>query len=42
MKGGTGVFIDGKNAEQNFIEFLENSEIEYLARGTYGLTFINI
>ena len=39
MKGGTGVFIDSSNSEQNFINFLMNSNIEYLAKGSNGITF---
>jgi len=39
MKGGTGVFIDLKNAETNFFEFIQNADIEYLSAGTFGITF---
>lgn len=37
MKGGTGVFIDNKNMEANFFEFLEHSEITYLSKGGFGI-----
>ena len=39
MKGGTGVFIDDKNLENNFIEFLQNSEIDFLGKGSYGVVY---
>jgi hypothetical protein len=39
MKGGTGVFIENINIEENFFEFLENSTIEYLSKGSFGIVF---
>ena len=37
--GSTLVFVDNKNAEQNFAEFLENSDITYLSKGSNGIVF---
>ena len=39
MKGGTGVVIDNQQLKQNFIEFLDNSYIEFLSSGAYGIVF---
>jgi hypothetical protein len=39
MKGGTGVFIENNNLEANFIDFLQNSNIVYLSKGSYGVIF---
>jgi hypothetical protein len=39
MNGGTGVLIDVENMESNFIAFLNNSTIEFLSQGTYGMAF---
>ena len=39
INGGTGVFIENQNLEQNFIDFLQNSDIEYLNHGTFGVVF---
>ena len=39
MKGATGVFIDNKNTEQSFLNFLNNASIEYIGSGSYGITF---
>ncbi len=39
MRGGTGIFIDDKNLESNFIEFLENSSITFLSKGSFGVVY---
>ena len=39
MKGGTGVFIDNRHLEQNFMDFLQNSTIMYVGKGSYGVTY---
>lgn len=38
MKGGTGAFIDTDNPEQAFHDFLQHSSIEYLSKGSFGIT----
>ena len=39
MKGGTGVFIDNKNMQENFMLFLQNSDFTFVGKGAYGITF---
>jgi len=35
----TGIFIENNNVEENFLDFIRNSEVEFLSNGRYGLTF---
>lgn len=37
MKGGTGLFVDNEHLEEHFIDFISNSDITFLGKGTFGI-----
>ena len=39
MIGGTGIFIDQTNMEQNMLDFLSNSSVSFLNSGSNGMAF---